>query len=85
MTQVVKGRRYYDTCGKRWRVIEVTKDHAVLRRSLVLHTSAQLKEDGKWRLNYDFYGYGFVDVYLIVEGDRWQRSAGARTASGTWT
>lgn len=68
MTQVVKGRCYYDTIGRRWRVIEATKDHAVLRRHLVKRTSARRKEDGKWRIHYDYYG--FVDVYLIVEGDR---------------
>lgn len=68
MTQVVKGRRYYDTCGRRWRAIAVTKDHAVLRRHLVHHTGALRKEDGKWRLHYDYYG--FVNVYLIVEDDR---------------
>ena len=67
MTQVVKGRRYYDTCGRRWRVVAAMKDYAVLRRLLVHRTSAHLKEDGKWWLHYDYYG--FVNVYLIVEAD----------------
>lgn len=68
MTQVVKGRRYYDTCGRRWRVIETTKDHAVLRRHLVKRAIARRKEDGKWWLN--FNAYIFWNAYLIVEDDR---------------
>ncbi len=68
MTQVVKGRCYYDTCGRRWRVIEATKDHAVLRRNLVKRVIARRKEDGKWWIN--FNAYIFLNAYLIVEDDR---------------
>ena len=62
MTQVVKGRCYYDTYGRRWKVIEATKDDAVLRWHLVKRTTAQRKEDGKWWINFK--------SYLIVEDDR---------------
>lgn len=68
MTQLVKGRHYYDICGRRWRAIAVMEDHAVLRRHIFLRTGAERKEDGKWHVHYDHYGF-LPGVYLIVEDD----------------